>query len=451
VADNIRDEGRGPLSSIADRVVAKEIGKLWSVVENMRGYAKKTGVSVVTHDELDQFKQLINGRVDQLDKAGTKASNAGPGGSFTSISSGGPSLDVRPLDNLWTGNNLWKADNSTVSVVTWDPPTATMHFVRDDALPVKEGIYEYGSIFIDITHRGSSNTDPSNTVEQAKRFASLVPIHMHAVSADHHHGNAWGFATEAYNDESKKGKFSPTQLIGAEVSIIQKAWDTRAARHCGLLVVFKNRMDREHTPVHGVPDGNESYNHNSVGIYIDTGAGRRGNNVDPIAGNAAIQCGWHQGIYFSAHSLDRSNGNIWAGDLEGLAVGINMSDFEGPAPEGGFFYNRLKCAIALPPNTGVSWDGSPKNIQTRFNNATGNFEWRLGNTPTSAVNLTTGALLQGPGLGYFLNLGYGGAQLFTMLSDAKIEGGFPIDFTYTGMIRFKIDGSQFFFPFYRKP
>lgn len=424
---NIREEARGPLGSITDLVAAKEIGKLWSAVESIRGYSGGTEITAVTRAELKALENAVYARIDDLQNKPFDRGGGASGGSFTSV---GSSLDVRPLDNLWSGTNKWSVDGAPASSMKYEPSLGHLISIRDDALPLAVYPYEVGNFFADTTYRAANSL-------------SIVPVHMHATSADDHAGNVWGLATEAYNDTSKQGKASTTQLFGAEVSIISKVWDSQAMRHAGLLTVFKNRMDVDPNPDNpdGPPPANRSYNKSAIAIYIDTGAGR--------GSDTSIQCGWYRGIYFSPHSLDSSNGNIWAFD-NGKAVGIDMGDLEGFAPEGGRFYQRLNAAIALPPNTGISWDGSPKAVQTRFNDGTGDFEFRVGSTANAAINFSTGVLKQGGGLPYYLNLGAAGSQLFTMVSSNKIKSDlFLPSYTFAVMAKVLIDGVQYYIPVYR--
>lgn len=433
---DVREDGRGPLSAIQDPVAAKEIGKLWTTVESIRGgYRLNADNAAATKAELAAVEKALYQRIDASTKQAKTFVNGGQTiggtGSVTQITG----QDIRPLNNAWLGANEWKSKVSK-SYALWSPEYATMQLYREDELPP----YPFGGIVNDVGIVGNLFAD---TVYSGNNYNAILPMYMHGVSVGSHKGNAWGFATEVYNAQDKLGQQSPTQLFGAETAILNLVYDSTAARHAGLLVVFKNRLDFQNGPVHGKPPSGKSYNRNTSAVYIDSGAGRT--NGLP-GGDTSIECGWWRGIYFSPYSLDRSSGN--STQHNGKAIGIDMGDLDGNAPEGGHFYNRLHCAISLPPNTGITWDGSGRVVETRFNNQTGDFEFRVAGSKNVAINFSTG-YYTAPG-GTYLNLYAPGERLFSMLSYDKIDSTAFASLNFAGSLKILIDGLRFFIPIYSK-
>lgn len=92
-----QQENAGPLASIQDQIARKEIGKLWSSVNTMRGqtgtepYATKAELTALERKLLSREKEVV-----KVAEGGSSVSGGGGGG-----------LDLRPLDNLWTGRNTY--------------------------------------------------------------------------------------------------------------------------------------------------------------------------------------------------------------------------------------------------------------------------------------------------------------------------------------------------------
>ena len=218
--------------------------------------------------------------------------------------------------------------------------------------------------------------------------ASLVPLHGHAVCDRSFDGNAWGIATEANNAPTKFA--GGTQLFGGELSVINQIYTSTAARHCGVLVVFKNRSDFAPVATNGVPTPGNAYNKATFGVYIDTGAGRTGSATEPNAGNPAIECGWQTGIYFDRKSLDTANG--------AQAVGIDMTALDNPAPEGGKFIARVKSALAVPNDLPITLATNFTDAQIAFNGETGNVEFRNNGSQRFAANQSNGIIYSWDGV-----------------------------------------------------
>jgi hypothetical protein len=134
------DEGPGSLGGDVDDGVRREIGKLWHTMQNRLGYLHnqptKPDHVLVTQGDLKTIQQDITRRIDALNPT-TPASVQilGDGGS----SGGG--LDLRPLDNQWTGLNAWDhADTANLrpfaftsfnSGTTMIPPNAVRSIMLD--------------------------------------------------------------------------------------------------------------------------------------------------------------------------------------------------------------------------------------------------------------------------------------------------------------------------------
>lgn len=99
-ASTYADEARGPLTGIESNA-AKEIGKLWTNAESRT--AAGAGQAFVTNDQLKAQVTALTQRIDGLSTQTVKILEQ-PGGSG-GVSGGG--LDLRPLDNTWTGTNTW--------------------------------------------------------------------------------------------------------------------------------------------------------------------------------------------------------------------------------------------------------------------------------------------------------------------------------------------------------
>jgi hypothetical protein len=224
-------------------------------------------------------------------------------------------------DYAWTGTHTWTGN------LRYDKNYKALTNIRTDNSPLSPLTGEHNAFAGFVTRTTGSDAD------------SIVALCGHGISDQLHAGNVWGMATEAYNASTKSGGYQ-SQLFGAEVSIINMCKTSTATRHAGLLVVFKNRLDTQDTPVNGVPSAGQAYNKNTSAIYIDTGAGRVGSSSNAFSGNASIECGWNKGIYFSPHSLDKAAGV--------LATAIDLTALDAGAPEGGRFRNRVISGLALP-------------------------------------------------------------------------------------------------------
>jgi hypothetical protein len=280
----------------------------------------------------------------------------------------------------------------------------------------------------------------------------IVPGHWHAVSDGTHSGNAWGIATEATNAPTKTGGLT-TQLFGGEFSVNNYIPNSKAARHAGVLSVFKNRTDFQNYPAGksatvGLGFG-EMYNNATAAFYVDTGGGRVGSAFSG-EGNPSIPCGWYRGLFFSPHSLDETT------PYARNAVAIDMSQLDSFAPEnaqfGGQrkFYDRLKSAIALPPNTPITWDGLGMQVKTLFNNQRGTLELfpYHRDYPGLAFQFDTGTIFV-HGYDNQLNLGPAGYELLNMASGSKLTIDTIAHHEQVGFINIVIDGSRYLLPFYR--
>jgi hypothetical protein len=233
-------------------------------------------------------------------------------------------------DYAWTGTHTWTGN------LRYDKNYKVLTNIRTDNGSLSPLTGEHNSFAGFVTRTAGSAAD------------SIVPFVAHGVSDGTHSGNVWGIATEAYNAATKNGGYG-TQLFGGEFSILNLCKTSTAPRHAGLLVVFKNRMDVQDTPVNGVPSAGQAYNKNTSAVYIDTGAGRVGSASNPYTGNASIECGWNKGIYFSPYSLDTAAGV--------KATAIDLTALDAGAPEGGLFSARVDSGLALP-------DGMPITLST---------------------------------------------------------------------------------------
>jgi hypothetical protein len=230
-------------------------------------------------------------------------------------------------DYAWTGTHTWTGN------LRYDKNYKVLTNIRTDNGALSPLTGEHNSFAGFVTRTAGSAAD------------SIVPFVAHGVSDGTHSGNVWGIATEAYNAATKNGGYG-TQLFGGEFSILNLCKTSTAPRHAGLLVVFKNRMDVQDTPVNGVPSAGQAYNKNTCAVYIDTGAGRVGSSSNPYTGNASIECGWNKGIYFSPHSLDTAAGV--------KAVAIDLTALDAGAPEGNRFRNRVESGLALPDQMAIT-------------------------------------------------------------------------------------------------
>lgn len=341
--------------------------------------------------------------------------------------------EAQALIDASTSSVSKKSVNTAVSSTPVTDATPFSRYVQltDEAVdPLAQEVIGWG---VDITQKNVNG--------------HIVCGHFHGVSTGRHVGHVWGFATEAYNGTGKIGG-QETQLYGGEVSIINMIPNSIAARHAGLLVVFKNRLDNQNynvfKPLGTTMNAGESFNRNTSALYLDAGAGRTGSSSDLIAGNINIPCGWQRGVYFSPTSLDESFPN--AGD----AVGIDMSQFEGYAPENvnRRLYQRMKAAIALPPNTPITWDGAGFAVKTQFNNGNGNFEFKVGNSVNAAINFSNGIYYGSNGVEFLSLKGNGTSALFWMESGGRIDSRPLGEHVYAGMIRIIIDGSSYKLPFF---
>lgn len=366
---------------------------------------------------------------------------AGPGGGTVENVGTGSTLVTGPtgsyqIKSLKVGSTLSIASDATsvthsvnvgaafnwTGVHTWQPQyyglagSAPMILIRNDAIDFSPGSGDEDGVIFADNYVGT--TGPTGA---GKNIKSAISTRAHVVSQSNHAGNAWALVTETSNDSGKQGKASPTQLFGAEIAVINYVWDSTGSRHAGLLLPFKNRTDFSDggAPPNGTPpalsnpqsatppSNQKSYNRNTTAIYIDSA---RRSPVSPYE----IQCGWWRGIYFSAGSLDTSNGNINTGGISspgspgvGIvgrgAIGIDMSAFDQVLPteaksitpndqEGSFthYYHRLDAAIAIPPNTDVIWNGKDATARTRFQS--GNFEFRLGTSVKASISFAAGIM-----------------------------------------------------------
>lgn len=100
MSSSYSDEGRGPLSGI-EANASKEIGKLWTNWENRT--VNGADQSFVTNAQLTAQVNALTDRIDALSaKPSTVVQQVAGGGSSSSAS-----LDLRPLNNKWTGTNQW--------------------------------------------------------------------------------------------------------------------------------------------------------------------------------------------------------------------------------------------------------------------------------------------------------------------------------------------------------
>jgi hypothetical protein len=262
----------------------------------------------------------------------------------------------------WTATQNFGTPSADYSA-RFDPTYGDFYIDRSNNLSHNPTSFEINGFAADITQSDAVTT-------------SLVPLHGHAVCDQSFDGNAWGIATEANNAPTKSA--GGTQLFGGELSVINQIYTSTAARHCGLLVVFKNRSDFTSVATNGVPTSGNAYNKATYGVYIDTGAGRTGSATESNAGNPAIECGWQTGIYFDRKSLDTANG--------AQAVGIDMTALDNPAPEGGKFIARVKSALAVPNDLPITLATNFTDAQIAFNGETGNVEFRNNGSQRFAAN-----------------------------------------------------------------
>jgi hypothetical protein len=99
-ASSYTDEGRGPLSGIEPNA-SKEIGKLWTNWESRS--STTAGYGYMTRDQVNTAIAVVSKRIDQLvipSASGVQVAGGGGGG-------GGGGIDPRPLNNTWTGTNVW--------------------------------------------------------------------------------------------------------------------------------------------------------------------------------------------------------------------------------------------------------------------------------------------------------------------------------------------------------
>lgn len=264
---------------------------------------------------------------------------------------------------------------SAAYTARFDPTYGDFYINRSNNLSHDPTSFEINGFAADITQSNAVTT-------------SLVPLHGHAICDGSFGGNAFGIATEAYNASTKLA--GATQLFGGELSVINQIYDSAAARHCGVLVVFKNRLDTATVATNGVPTAGNAYNKATVGVYIDTGAGRIGSSTQPNVGNAAIECGWQTGIYFDKKALDTANGV--------QAVGIDMTPLDNAAPEGGKFIDRVKSALAVPNDLPITLATNFTDAQIAFNGATGNVEFRNNGSQRFAANQSNGIIYSWDGV-----------------------------------------------------
>jgi hypothetical protein len=322
-------------------------------------------------------------------------------------------------------------------VARFDPAHGDFYIDRSDNLSHNPISGEINGFAADITQSNAVTT-------------SLVPLHGHAVCDQSFEGNAWGIATEAINAPTKHG--GGTQLFGGELSVINQIYTSTAWRHCGALVVFKNRPDATAVATNGVPPAGAAYNKTTFGIYIDTGAGRIGSSTQPTAGNAAIECGWQTGIYFDKKSLDTAGG--------AQAVGIDMTPLDNAAPEGGKFIARVKSALAVPNDLPITLATNFTDAQVAFNGATGNVEFRNDGSQRFAANQSNGTIYTWDGVNGVANQWFldmvgtsSPTAFFNFRSSSRIATtatpGDAIPVAPAGYLRIRIDGVAYKLAYYR--
>jgi hypothetical protein len=342
-------------------------------------------------NNLTQAVSGVTGHVLTRDLNGNAVWAAAP------TATGGVSLS---LPNNWTAKNTWGTQTAS-NFFRIDPAVGNL-YIRKENMPPDPYCGENLGIGADITQSSGSGL--------------LVGMHMHAESGGSHGGNCWGFATEAWNMPGKSGG-SYTQLFGGEVSIIQTDKNNYASRHGGMLVVFKNRLDTQTSPVAGAG----VYNRNASAVYIDTGGSRNvgSNGTDNSATAKSIECGWNKGIYFSAYSLDSAGGV--------KAIGIDFSDLDGYDPcISARYVNRLSCAMALPSDLGISFMASSNsvNINTAMLKAdtnTGILGVYGNGSLKTGTQVSNGLFYQG-GTSYYLDLHGQTDHVFRCYSGYRTQG-----------------------------
>jgi hypothetical protein len=358
---NTFDHNSGPLHRIVDPVVAAELRKLWSIQQARGGQTGSGGKAYVTFDDLKNERDTILSLV----KPATKPASVTAGGVTTTSSFG----DIRPLDNQWTGSNLWQGEHED-SAVLYEPQYGTLRLFRRDTLPVNPGVGEIGNAFHETEYFGDD-------------YLPVVPTHHHGISSGAHKGNVWGIATEAYNAVNKQGRASPSQLFGSETSIINHVWDSTAWRNAGIMIAFKNRLDIWDMPANALPLPGYSYNKNTAGVYIVSGR-RIGSATSPDTGNASIECGFNYGIYFDASSLDTAAGQ--------KATGIDFTALDSDAPEGGKHKARVGSALAVADDMYITFSTNKLSAQQRWRNTTGHMQFENNGSQRVAFNLTSGTI-----------------------------------------------------------
>lgn len=317
------------------------------------------------------------------------------------------------LDDLWSGWQLrngitGNGDQAFITKADLDAMIAK----RIAPVPVQDGgsttiINSGGTTVPQVTYLVRKDFPDSPISHENNGWAadvtvtsgpgSIVAGHFHAYSENVHYGGCWGLAIESTLTNNKNGPgIVDTQCFGIESSCNIFHSQSKALRHAGALIVFKNRLDVEITPksVAGVPMPpnstlpiGSSYNKNTSAIYIDAGGGRnRGyqSHLNNIYGSPYIPCGFQRGIYFSTESLDESaNGAHDAVGIDMSALGSKGIPIQnggtGP-PEGdtsgtgvGARYSqRMKAAIALAPWMLIRFDENPNGqIGMRYDDING--------------------------------------------------------------------------------
>lgn len=362
-----------------------------------------------------------------------KTVTVAPGSVFVTLDNQGVQGGVALLaaNNVFTGINYWGTQNGLHYLNRVDPTYGDFYISRDDNRPQNPISSEHNGFGADITVSSGS--------------ASIVPLHGHAIAAGTFGGNAWGLATECYNASNKSGAGLATQLFGAEVLIANLIYNSSSNRHAGLLVVFKNRLDVQDTPVNGVPGGGQSYTRNSSAVYIDSGA-RIGSSTSPLTGNPAIECGWSKGIYFAPYSLDTASG----GTIK--AIGIDMTALDNIAPEGGKYLARIQSAIAIPSDLPITFTTDRVTCQQVYRTGPNTIEFRNNGTFRAGFNLTTGILYQwdstGPQYNYWLDTGGPSTAFMSVRSGSKMQA--PANTTtIVNWINILVDGIRFVIPLYQ--
>ncbi len=324
---------------------------------------------------------------------------------------GGGGLDLRPLNNVWTGTNTF---NSTVTVkgATFDgAEVATKEWLKLD-----KGLF--------VTNISTNATQPgygfAASVKRSSGYAQAIGQQIDAYGLSSWSGLVYGASLTAW-----RGRDSNGTLVGTSSSVVSLNPNDEAEK-VGFNVTFYNRES-------GASQGGNAQNVLGLTGY-GTGANKYNTNTRAIQVQAqarsesgATYCGWNRGIVFDNGSLDVAilpaysgsvayrvgqqvtsggvnyqcrvatspgiappNASYWvvleSGSAPRKAIGIDFSGMDDTTA------GNIRTAIKIRNQMPITWD-TEEFIDTKYDPLTG--RWSLYNmgVERNSFDVTTGDVL----------------------------------------------------------